>query len=92
MEKKKSKISFYNDGLIGSISSHSKRSEHKFIIWSIDFTKVQGKERTLHRKKMIHLMTCYMNRTVYMARAGLRSSIIVYQYDYKQILCKVLSD
>ena len=75
--KKKSKISFYNDGLIGS--------KQKFTAWSIDLTKDQGKEGTLHRKNMINLMTWYMNRTVYMARARIRSSIIVYQYDYKQI-------
>ena len=67
------------------ISSHTKRYKQKFTIWSIDFTKNQGKEGTLHRKDMIHLMTCYMNRTVYMNCVRLRSSIIVYQYDYKQI-------
>ena len=39
METKKSKISFYNDGLIGSISSHSKKSKQKFTIWSIDFSR-----------------------------------------------------
>ena len=46
--RKKSIISLYNDGLFGSISSHSKRSlKQKFTIWSIDFTKGQGKEGTL---------------------------------------------
>ena len=75
--RKKSKISSYNDGLIGSISSHSKRSKQKFTIWSIDFTKDQGKERTLHRKNLIHLVTCHMNQNCIHGSC----SIIVYQYD-----------
>ena len=47
------------------------RCKQRFTIWSINVTKDQGKEGSLHRKNMIHLMTCYMNRTVYMARARL---------------------
>ena len=64
METKKSKISFYNDGLIGSNSSHSKRSKQKFTIWSINFSKDEGKEGALHKRNTINLMTCYMSRTV----------------------------
>ena len=40
--KKKGKLSFYNDGLIESVSSHSRRTKQKFTIWSIDFTKVKA--------------------------------------------------
>ena len=59
METKNRKISFYNDGLIGSIFSRSKRSKQKFTISPIDLIKDQGKEGTLHRKNMIQLIIIY---------------------------------
>ena len=64
--QKKSKISFYNDGSIRSISSHSKRSKHKLSGQSTSPRTKAKKERYIE-KNTIHLMTCYMNKTVYKA-------------------------
>ena len=83
METKKSKISFYNDGLIGSISSHCKRSKQELTIWSVDFTKDQGKKRTLRRKKYdpFNDLLSEQELYIYVARATLRSNTIVYKYE-----------